>query len=295
MNYCLHILEYALYPAVASVAILAMSCPETLMAQASPAPASQMETIQDFVARLTPEQKPRFDEGMKDFNAQRYADALAIFKEMLRQFQGDAVLSKLAGEAAINSGDTSFTLSAVKPVAAADPNDWQAAALLVRACAESGDATCRDSGMAHMLDLHSRGVTPARLQQYILERVRVGENTLIVRTSLVPWGPYQVYDLGQVLNGEGQIFMRITLESNNSDQPIFAQQHPKEAAQGLRSFTIDGYRETGLNSNGQRTQTHFTYKWFMGQPSYETVREEFIKIAGGNGKPLTSRPNLVVP
>jgi hypothetical protein len=38
---------------------------------------------------------------------------------------------------------------------------------------------------------------------------------------------------------------------------FFAKQHLKEAAAGAREFTLDAYRETGLNQAGQRTQTHF--------------------------------------
>ena len=119
------------------------------------------------------------------------------------------------------------------------------------------------------------------------------ENSLIIRTSLVPWGPYKVYDLGQVLNEEGKIILRMTLESNDADQAQFAKDHPKEAQAGLRGFSLDDYRETGVNSNGQRTQTHDTYQLFVGQPAYETMREEFIKIANGQSKPV-SRTGLVV-
>jgi hypothetical protein len=53
--------------------------------------------------------------------------------------------------------------------------------------------------------------------------------------------------------------------------------------------------DTGTNSNDQRTQTHYTYNFFVGQPSYDVVRAEFIKIAGGKATPLSSRENLVVP
>lgn len=252
------------------------------------------ESIQDLAARLSPEQKQMFDEATKAFNAQRYPDALAVFKQMLAQLPGDSVLSKFAGEAALNSGDANFALTLLKPLATADPNDWQAAALLTRACAESGDRSCRDSGVAHMLELHRQGVIPQQIQTYISERVRVDENTLLIRPSLEPWGPYNVYDLGQVFNADGKVFLRITIESNEADQNLFAEEHPKEASQGLRSFSLDAYRETGLNSNGQRTQTHYTYKFFVGQPSYEMVRQEFINVANGTRKPVSSRTNLMV-
>lgn len=214
---------------------------------------------------------------------------------MLTQLQGDPVISKFAGEAAINTGDARFAIAVLRPLAAADPNDWQAAALLTRACAESGDTNCGDSGMAHMIDLHRRGITPPQLQQYILEQIKAGENTLVIRTSLAPWGYYNVYELGQVSERDGNIFLGTTLESSEADQLQFARDHHKEASEGLRSFSLDAYRETGFNSNGQRTQTHYTYKFFVGQSPYETVREEFIKIANGKARHISSRTNLTVP
>lgn len=268
------------------------------MAVSAQAPASattQIESIQDLVAHLTPEQKQQFDDAMNDFNTQRYAAALPIYKQLLQQLQGDAVLLKLAAEAALNTGDTESALTSLKPLTAANPNDWQAAALLTRACAESGDKTCRDSGMGHMLELHQHGATPPAMKRYLLERVHVGENTLLIHASLEPWGPYKVYDLGQVLGSDGRIFLRITLESNDSDQVLFAKQHPQEAAAGVRSFSLDAYRETGLNSSGQRTQTHSTYRFFVGQPPYDTVRQEFMNVANGKANPMTSTTNLVVP
>jgi hypothetical protein len=98
-----------------------------------------------------------------------------------------------------------------------------------------------------------------------------------------------------VADAKGVTFLQISLESSDGDQVFFAKQHAKEAAAGLREFTLDAYRKTGLNQAGQRTQTHFTYKYFLGQPPYDTVREEFINVASGKTSPLSSRTGLIVP
>jgi hypothetical protein len=111
----------------------------------------------------------------------------------------------------------------------------------------------------------------------------------------VPLGLYKVYYVGQVANATGVTFLRITLESSDADQMLFAKEHAKEAAAGLRDFTLDAYQDTGLNQAGQRTQTHFTYKFFIGQPSYDTVREEFLNVANGKTAPVSSRTGLIVP
>src|SRR5690349_16428786 len=185
------------------LAVFFMKLPHVGFAQTNRSAGS--ETVQDLISRLTPEQKQLFDQAMMAFNAQRYPDALAFYKQMLTQLRGDPVISKFAAEAALNAGDLSFAMTVLKPLAAADPNDWQAAALLTRACAESGDTTCRDSGIAHMMDLRRRGITPPSMQQYTLERVKAGENTLLIRTSLEPWGYYKIYDLGQVSDKDNKV------------------------------------------------------------------------------------------
>jgi hypothetical protein len=283
------------YTATLIFAMLIIS-PAINFAQANPASlVTQRESTQDLLARLSPQQKQQFDDAGRSFRGQHYAEALETYKQLLKDFPGDAVLSKFASEAAINSRDASFAMNITKPLTEADPDDWQAVALLTRACAESGNKSCRDSGIAHMLDLHRRGITPPTMQQYIVERVKEGENFLVIRMSLEPWGNYKVYALGQVMNGEDKIFLRATLESNDADQLLFAKEHPEDAAKGIREFSLDGYQETGINSNGQRTQTHFTYKFFIGQPPYESIREEFIKVATGKAVPQSSRTNLVVP
>ncbi len=244
---------------------------------------------------MTEQQKAQLADAMTAFQAHRYPEALTLFKQLLTQLPGDALLSKFAANAALNVGDTDFALKIVKPVAQADPNDWQAAALLTRACAESGDKPCRDLAMTQMLDLHRRGLTPSGMQEYQVERLKVDPGTMTIMASFEPWGNYHISNFAQVADGEGKIFLRITVESNDGDQGFFAKEHPKEAADGLRGFSLDAYRETGLNSSGQRTQTHYTYKFFVGQPSYDTVREEFIKIANGKSTPMSSRSNLIVP
>jgi len=267
--------------------------PANGVAQTTP-PAARRESIQDLVARLTPEQSQQFENAKTAYRKHQYADSLAIFKELLKQFPGDSILLKFASESALNNGDNEFALSALKPITTADPDDWQAAAMLTRAYAQSGDKAGRDAGMAHMIDLHSRGVTPQSLDEYVVETVKAGANTLTINSSLVPWGYYKVYAYGKATDAEGKLFLSISLESNDFDQPGFAKEHPDEAAKGARQFSLDAYRETGLNSDGKRTQTHYTFKFFVGQPSYETIREEFLKVVNGEIKPSSSRSGLVV-
>lgn len=74
-------------------------------------------------------------------------------------------------------------------------------------------------------------------------------------------GVLQSFALGEILDGEGKIFLRATLESSDADQRLFAEQCPAETAKGFPRFSLDGYRDTETNREGRRTQTHYTYKY----------------------------------
>jgi tetratricopeptide (TPR) repeat protein len=255
--------------------------------------ASHIESTQDLIAHLTPQQREQYDQAGNAFNSQRYAEAVKIYSLLLKDFPADPVLSKFSAEASLNAGDTRVALNILKPIAQASPDDWQAAVLLTRACAEAGDKACRDAGIAHMLDLHKRNLTPPHMQQYIVERIVVGQKTLAINTSLEPWGHYHVYNYAQIFDENGHLQLRVTVESDDTDQALFARQHPKEAASGLRSFSLDGYQDAGLNKQQQRSETHYTYKFFEGQPSYDIVRDAFINIASGQMLPISSRVNVL--
>jgi hypothetical protein len=282
---------------ISALAVLAslLVAPIRAGCQANAATEAHVETGEELDARLTPAQRQQFDAAKKAQLAKQYAEASANFKALLRDLPGDSLLTKWSSDAALEMGDSAYALGVLKPLVLANPEDWQAVSMLARAAAESGDGQTRNAAMINMGMLRQHGITPPNMLDYVLERMKVGENVMTIRCSLVPWGPYKVYYVGRVADAKGVTFLHISLESSDGDQVFFAKQHAKEAAAGLREFTLDAYRETGVNQAGQRTQTHFTYKYFMGQPPYDTVREEFTNIANGKTSPISSRTGLIVP
>jgi tetratricopeptide (TPR) repeat protein len=89
---------------------------------------------------------------------------------------------------------------------------------------------------------------------------------------------------------DGKLDFWISCESDDIDQVSFAQKHPKEAAAGQRSFSLDSYTPAAPNSNGQGfTQTHGTLKFYPdGEPSYETVRADVIKVLEHRTGPMST-------
>ncbi len=221
----------------------------SLFAQTASVPPTAAESL----AKLTPEEKTRFDAAGKDFNAQKFAESLVVYKALLAAHPGDPLLSKMTGEAATDTGDTKLALTVLQPIETQNPDDWQAAALLSRIYAETGDKTHRDAEFAHMTELYKKGVTPKGLTQYIVEKVNVGDRRLIIWNSFEPWGNFKVYNYARVFDKDGKLVQRITLESSDMDQTFWAKQHPKEAAAGGRMFSLDGYSE---GRAGREWSTH---------------------------------------
>ena len=148
--------------------------------------------------------------------------------------------------------------------------------------------------MLRLADLHKRGITPPRLTQYIIEKIHAGDRVIMLFNSLEPWGNYKIQNYARVLDNDGHLLLLVTLESGDFDQPLFAKEHPKEAAAGARSYSLDAYKDTGVNSSGQKTQTHYTFKFFVGQPTYDVVRQDIIEAATGKASPISSRTGIPV-
>jgi hypothetical protein len=262
--------------------------------QATSSTPGQPRSPNDSLATLTPEQRQQYDAASKDFSAGNYSDALAIYKSLLATHPGDPLFSKFAAESAINTGDIAYAIQTLQPIEAHNADDWQTATLLARAYAESGDKQHRDAEMLRLTDLHKRGITPPRLTQYIIEKIHEGDHIILLFNSLEPWSNYKIQNYARVLDKDGHQLLLVTLESADFDQPLFAKEHPKEAAAGARSFSLDAYKDTGTNSSGQKTQTHYTFKFFVGQPPYDVVRQDIIEVAAGKASPMSSRSGIPV-
>jgi len=244
-----------------------------------------LQTASPF-ADLTPDEHVRLDAATKSFNAGQFAMALPVFKTLLAAHPGNLVLSKYASEASLDTGDTAFASATLKPIEAAHPDDWQAAVLMTRFYAETGDKANRDREMDRLAEFRKKGVTPPNMTQYIVEKVHLpGGKMVILWNSLVPWGNYKVCNYARVFDADGKLLFRITLETGDFDQPGFAKEHPQEAASGGRRYSIDTYSTGPAQANGQRTETQGLIGFLDKKPTYDEVKARFLEIAAGKATP----------
>lgn len=278
-----------MYLSLIAIVLLAATLPAIEQSPQATLPATSVATVNPLQTLSTQEQT-EYKQAVQAVNSSKYAEAISIYEELLRAHTSDAFLTKCLAESEINAGDPAKAQGQLKPIVAASADDWQAAILLARTYAQQSQAAQRDAELEHIAKLHQSGVVPAQMQQFLLERDSVkGNRTLLIYHSLVPWGHYHVYEYARLLDSEGKLLQRFTLESDDNDQPSFAKNYPVEAAAGKRLFSYDGYVFGPANTNGTATETHITYSFIEGKPLYTDVKAQFLKEAAGVAAPISSR------
>ncbi len=133
------------------------------------------------------------------------------------------------------------------------------------------------------------GVTTASFQSDVIDVFEVNGDRYIAREFYQLAGHFHTRYRFVHIGPDGKILAWIDCESDDVDQASFAKNHPKEAAEGKRSFSLDSYTAPSMQPNGQQTQTHATLKFYAdGEPTYEAVRADVIKAVGGKSGAISS-------
>ena len=250
-------------------------------------------TVANPQPSLTPDQQALFTQAGEAFNHEHWGEAIAGFGKLHTQLPNDARFVKFEAEAEVNAGSSASAVALLDPLTGMNGNDIQALAILAHAYAQAHQSPERDSTLQRLQALHDSGASP--LQQMMLEKDTL-PNGGFVRFFYFfqPWSRYNVYYMARMFDGAGKQIERVTLESNDSDQPDFAHRHPDEAAKGMRFFSVDGYIDHP-NAQGGGTQTHLSYAFFEGRPTYDVFRETVLAIASGEKKPLAKTDGIALP
>ena len=242
---------------------------------------------------LTPEQEALYTKAGQAFNQEHWGEAIAGFQKLHAELPDDATVTKFEAEAEVNAGSSASAVALLDPLLAANGNDTQALGILAHAYAQAHQPAERDHILERLQALHDSGASS--MQQMILERDPLPNGGSIrFFYFFQPWSSFHVYTMARIYDSAGSQTERITLESDDTDQPGFAQRHPDEAAKGMRFFSMDGYIDHP-KAQGDGTQTHFTYAFFDGRPTYDVFRDTVLAIAAGTKKPLAKTDGIALP
>jgi len=246
----------------------------------TPADKDHAQPQSDPPAELSPENSSVLNalrEAVKKYNM---TDILADGRVLLPALKPGTVMFdgviKLTAQAALETGDTNYALTLIKPLAELPPTDWVAAELLARLYAESENKELRDKQIAHLLDLHSHTTDKQFAEQltFTIQRVKLHSGYAVLLYPFKPLKPYSTYLIAEIWNNEGKMDYRIELESMGTDQLLFKAKKP-----GERRFSIDTFVES------KKGEKQALMGFIDGVFEYDAMRDSLIAIANRKEAP----------
>jgi len=229
---------------------------------------------------LSPENRARLNALRDAVNRYDNPDILANGRILLPALKPGTVLSdaitKLTAQAALETGDTNYALTLIKPLAELPPTDWVAAELLARLYAESENKELRDRQIAHLLDLHSHTSDKQFAEQltFTIQRIKLHSGYAVLLYPFKPLKPYNAYLIAEIWTNEGNMDYRIELESMGIDQLLFKAKKP-----GERRFSIDTFVES------KKGEKQALMGFIDGIFDYDLMRDRLIEVANQEKTP----------
>jgi hypothetical protein len=234
------------------------------------------QTHQDPLTELSPENRDIFNALHEAAQQGRDSDVVANGKRLLTVLTPETPLAdfvaQLTATSALETGDTSYALTLIKPITVAHPDDWHAAAILTRLYAETGDKAQRNQQIAHMIALHKQTSDPAfaKLHTFPIQKVTLKSGSAVFLYPFEPLARHNSYLIALIYTKEGKESFRIELESDDVDQALFKPKHP-----GERRFSIDTFRQNETNPNWPESET--LHGFVDGVFDYDTMRDLMLK------------------
>jgi len=162
---------------------------------------------------------------------------------------------------------------------------------LVVAYAAEGKWSEFDQERALLRDARAKGepgLSPKDVD--VIEVLSLGSERYVVRSYAELNGRYKTRYNFTHFGPDGKVDSWIGCASDEVDQVFFAEKHPKEAAAGQRSFSLDFYIAAKPTADGKGyTLTHGTIKFYPdGEPTYETVRSDVLKVLQHQLTPMST-------
>jgi tetratricopeptide (TPR) repeat protein len=218
-------------------------------------------------------------------NAKKFDEALVDARAILAQSPASPQGNKLVGVVLLDDQKAAAALPYFQKAAELDQTDASVHALLLQAYAQSGDTKNRDEQRVILRGYHSDGKHPdfTRSMAFLIETIPFENRAVRAVEFYEPTGKFHFYYRFNVYDSAGQLQSFYALESDDADQGMFAQQHPKEAAAGERRFSIDVYSR---NAAGNPTQGLITF--IDGQPTYDELRSRIMKLLDSKTTPAAT-------
>lgn len=215
-------------------------------------------------------------QGIDAFRQRDCVGALRIFRQVIAADPSDIVAYNMAANCSLRLKDYPSAIDSFKHALQLHSDEYHNLSGLIRAFTLAGMAPERDEVRKHISELEHAGKLPDNFN-YVFETFDAGDKKIEVAEFPKIQGYYGERYRFKVFNSAGKEIFCVTLESDALEQPVWAKEHPKEAAAGGRKFSLDAYA----------SDSHSTYGFYDGEPPYEQVREEAKQILAGKKQAIT--------
>jgi len=164
------------------------------------------------------------------------------------------------------------------------PDAWTAHQNLVLAYAEAQDWAAFDKERQVIKAARADKKPGLSMEGHdLIDVLHVGEKRFDVWYFPKLYGHFNARYVFLHWDAKGKADEWVQCESDDVDQGFFAQSHPKQAAAGDRSFSLDSY------SQSEKGQSQALHKFYQeGEPTYETVRADVLNVLNGKSKSSAS-------
>ena len=241
---------------------------------------------------LSHAQHQEFTKSQELFSAGRYTDALDKLRALLDQLPEDTpeqyTITEKTAEAALESGERSYAIELLQPLATSSGFDCPALSLLARTYNELHRDKQRDATIAALFALHTQDPvsTAGKLDGFLIEKLPLTNGAkLLVWYALKPIGPHSTQILAQVHDAKGVNLLTVELDSDDTDQIDFRQTHPDLAAKGMRRFSLEAFMPDPTQPGDQTHLSRSHIQFFDGFPPYNTIRDRILAIVTRTATP----------
>lgn len=214
-----------------------------------------------------------------------FTEARTFFAKYVADNPKDAEGWFYLGGADLNVDHPADAAKDFQQCVALKPDAWSAHNNLFLAYAEMGDWSAFDKERAVIRAARDKKEPGLSLDDHdLIDVLRVGGETYQVWYFYKLHGRFNVRYVAIHFDKSGKGHSWIQAESDDVDQAFFKQKHPKEAAAGARSFSLDAYEQSKVGYPSQALHKFYS----DGEPTYEQFRADVLEILNRKSKPAAA-------
>jgi len=233
-------------------------------------------------AMLAHAQKDPLDAAATAIDKKDFASAERILTEYLQKHPMAATAMLLLGTARLDAKDFDGAIDELKELVKDEPKDWYGYIYLAQAYAQKGDWENFDK--QRELIKAARDSNAPRIKLVgdgdVIDVLTVAGEQYTVKSYYKPVGPHQTHYVFLHIVDDVKVKDFLTCDSDDGDQIEFKRVHPKEAAAGARSFSLDPWEVV----NDQPVHGHIL-RFYDGEPTYEELRADVLKVLSAMYQP----------